>query len=101
MGRPLSGKTEPKGRPSFIDRFSPGGKYEPVSEAQFANVTAPVENNNVNAGSPAVADEDDSKLIAAARAQAEAKRQHKVKIAADMEAARKKAIADLKANKNK
>lgn len=101
MARPLSGKTEPKGRPSLIDRFSSEGKYEPASTAQFASTTAPVENNNVTSAEPAVAEDSDFKMIAAARAKAEAKRQHKAKTATEMEAARKKAVAGLKANKNK
>ena len=52
MGRPLSGKTAPKGRMSLIDRMS-GGSYIPPAPQpmamprQLESVNAPEKNNNV------------------------------------------------------
>lgn len=42
MGRPLSGKSAPKGRISLIDRMSPGGVYVPPTiSKQFESTVAP------------------------------------------------------------
>lgn len=60
MGRPLSGKTAPKGRLSLIDRMSGGSYTPPASQPlamprQLETVSAPEKNNEVKPAAEAVA----------------------------------------------
>jgi len=105
MGTPLSGKTEPKGRMSLIDRFS-GGLYTPPASQplamprQLETVSAPEKNNEVKPATEAVAAHvkpvSEADEVAAHKKKMEAERAEKDIKAYAQKKAQKEAAAKLK-----